>query len=109
MIQKGVLICHPDTEDPDLAGRAHPGVGAQVLADNAHPCAVDRDLADRGARCTAGLVLDVQAWGRLPPPPPRRFGGRWGMPFGCLGCTLPVLLMAAGVIAVSLLIAGIII
>ena len=69
MIQKGVFICHPDTEDPDLAGRAHPGVGAQVLADNAHPCAVDRDLADPGAQCTAGLVLDVQAWGRLLPLP----------------------------------------
>ena len=69
MIQKGVFICHPDTEDPDLAGRAHLGVGAQVLADNAHPCAVDRDLADRGAQCTAGLVLDVQAWGRLRPLP----------------------------------------
>ena len=92
-----------------MAGRAHPGVGAQVLADNAHPCAVDRDLADRGARMHGGFGFGRPGMGPPPPPPPRRFGGRWGMPFGCLGCTLPVLLMAAGVIAVSLLIAGIII
>ena len=56
-----------------------------------------------------GFGFGRPGMGPPPPPPPRRFGGRWAMPFGCLGCTLPMLLMAAGVIAVSLLIAGIII
>ena len=54
---------------PGFGGPRPPRRGGQVLADNAHPCAVDRDLADRGAQCTAGLVLDVQAWGRLRPLP----------------------------------------
>ncbi len=46
-----------------------------------------------------------------PPPPPGYRRGRFGghMPYGCLGCTLPVLLAISGAAGITVLIVGAII